>query len=47
MEITGTLTVSTRQAWRKWLAKHFRTEKEIWLIYPNKATGKEHFTTRM
>jgi uncharacterized protein YdeI (YjbR/CyaY-like superfamily) len=40
MEISKTLIISTRQAWRDWLRKHYKTEKEIWLVYPRKATGK-------
>ncbi|MEW6029736.1 MAG: YdeI/OmpD-associated family protein [Chloroflexota bacterium] len=40
MDITQTLYVTDRKAWRAWLKKHYRTEKEIWLVYPNKATGK-------
>jgi uncharacterized protein YdeI (YjbR/CyaY-like superfamily) len=44
MEITQTLTVSTRLAWRKWLGNHYQTEKEIWLINPHKASGKTRIT---
>jgi uncharacterized protein YdeI (YjbR/CyaY-like superfamily) len=44
MEITRTLSVSTRQAWREWLAKHYRIEKEIWLVYPHKESGKTRIT---
>ena len=40
MEITKTLHVTNRQAWRKWLKKHYKTEKEIWLVYYKKGTGK-------
>ena len=40
MEITRTLYATDRQAWRAWLAENHRTEKEIWLVYPRKATGK-------
>ena len=40
MEITKTLHVIDRKDWRKWLRKHYKTEKEIWLIYYKKATGK-------
>ena len=29
-----------RLSWRKWLRTHFRSEKEIWLVYFKKATGK-------
>ncbi|HYR07394.1 MAG TPA: YdeI/OmpD-associated family protein [Longimicrobium sp.] len=40
MEITRTLYAADRDAWRAWLAEHYRTEKEIWLVYPRKHTGK-------
>jgi uncharacterized protein YdeI (YjbR/CyaY-like superfamily) len=40
MEITKTLYVIKRKDWRIWLKKHYKTEKEIWLVYPKKATGK-------
>lgn len=40
MEITKTLYVTNRKDWRKWLRQHYRTEKEIWLIYYKKETGK-------
>ncbi|HEU0299858.1 MAG TPA: YdeI/OmpD-associated family protein [Longimicrobium sp.] len=40
MEITQTLYAADREDWRAWLAEHHRTEKEIWLVYPRKHTGK-------
>jgi uncharacterized protein YdeI (YjbR/CyaY-like superfamily) len=40
MEITRTLYAADRQAWRAWLAEHYATEKEIWLVYPRKHTGR-------
>ena len=40
MEITQTLYVTNRKDWRDWLKQHYETEKEIWLVYPRKATGK-------
>jgi uncharacterized protein YdeI (YjbR/CyaY-like superfamily) len=40
MEIKNTLYVTNRKDWRKWLAKNHKTEKEIWLIYYRKETGK-------
>ncbi|MEW6401636.1 MAG: YdeI/OmpD-associated family protein [Chloroflexota bacterium] len=40
MEITKTLYVSRRKDWRAWLKKNYQTEREIWLVYPKKATGK-------
>ena len=32
MEITQTLYVTDRQAWRAWLATNHATAKEIWLL---------------
>ena len=40
MEITKTLHVTDRKGWRKWLREHYKTEKEIWLVYYKKETGK-------
>src|ERR1700752_2523524 len=44
MEIKQTLYVTNPKDWRKWLKKHYKTEKEIWLVYPKKATGKPRIT---
>lgn len=40
MRISRTLYVTDRRAWRKWLQKNFDKEKEVWLVFPNKASGK-------
>lgn len=40
MKITKSVYFSTREEWRKWLSENFESEREIWLIYPNKSTGK-------
>ncbi|MCX6802286.1 MAG: YdeI/OmpD-associated family protein [Candidatus Diapherotrites archaeon] len=40
MEIGKTLYATERKAWRAWLAEHHSTEKEIWLVYCKKHTGK-------
>jgi uncharacterized protein YdeI (YjbR/CyaY-like superfamily) len=40
MKIGKTIYVTDRQTWRKWLAENYDKEKEIWLIYPKKASGK-------
>jgi len=40
MEISQTLYIITRKEWRIWLRQHYKNEKEIWLVYPGKATGK-------
>lgn len=34
------LYVSNRADWRKWLEKNHDKEKEIWLVYYRKSTGK-------
>ncbi len=40
MNVGKTLYVTNRKAWRSWLARHYKTEKEIWLVYYRKETGK-------
>jgi uncharacterized protein YdeI (YjbR/CyaY-like superfamily) len=40
MDITQTLYITSRKDWRGWLKNNYKTEKEIWLVYPKKATGK-------
>jgi len=40
MEITRTLHVTNPKDWRNWLKKNYKTEKEIWLVYYKKGTGK-------
>jgi uncharacterized protein YdeI (YjbR/CyaY-like superfamily) len=40
MEIGETLLVTTRQEWRDWLTQHHRDQREIWLIYYKKGSGK-------
>lgn len=40
MEIRETLYVSERKDWRRWLESNFETAREIWLVYPNKASGE-------
>jgi len=39
-QIGKTLYVASRRAWRSWLAKNHDKEKEVWLIYYRKETGK-------
>jgi len=41
MEIGETLYVVDRKDWRGWLEKNFESADEIWLVYPNKVSGKE------
>lgn len=40
MDITKTLHVKSRREWRVWLSRHYKTEKEIWLIFYRKGSGK-------
>ncbi|HET7142838.1 MAG TPA: YdeI/OmpD-associated family protein [Anaerolineales bacterium] len=40
MEISKTLYITDRTDWRDWLKKNYKTEKEIWLVYYKKGTGK-------
>jgi uncharacterized protein YdeI (YjbR/CyaY-like superfamily) len=40
MEITHTLYVTTREAWREWLLAHYRSEPEIWLVGYRKSAGQ-------
>ncbi len=40
MDISQTLHVTNRKDWRNWLKKNYKTEKDIWLVYYKKVTGK-------
>ena len=40
MDIGKTLYVTNRKDWRAWLAGNYNKEKEIWLVYYRKETGK-------
>ena len=40
MEIGKTVHAMTRAQWRAWLKKNHRNEREIWLVYFKKHTGK-------
>jgi uncharacterized protein YdeI (YjbR/CyaY-like superfamily) len=40
MAIRRTLYVTSREEWRAWLAKHHRSETEVWLIYYKKQSGQ-------
>jgi len=40
VEITQILHVTDPKEWREWLKAHYKTEKEIWLVYYKKETGK-------
>jgi uncharacterized protein YdeI (YjbR/CyaY-like superfamily) len=34
------LYVTNRREWRDWLKKHYKSEKEVWLVYYKRHTGK-------
>ena len=36
-----TLYITNRKDWRKWLVSNFNKEKNIWLVYPKKSSGKK------
>jgi uncharacterized protein YdeI (YjbR/CyaY-like superfamily) len=40
MKLGKTLYVANRKDWRSWLSKNNDNEKEIWLIYYKKSSGK-------
>jgi uncharacterized protein YdeI (YjbR/CyaY-like superfamily) len=40
MDIRKTLYVTSREKWRAWLAKHYQSETEVWLIFYKKHTGR-------
>lgn len=40
MKIGRTLQVTERGRWRAWLRKNHRREKEIWLVFQRKETGR-------
>ena len=41
MKLGKTLYVTNRKQWRSWLTKNHNKEKEIWLIYYRKSSGKK------
>lgn len=41
MKISKTYFTNKRLIWRKWLSKNHKKEKDIWLIYYKKASGKK------
>jgi uncharacterized protein YdeI (YjbR/CyaY-like superfamily) len=44
MEIGETLYVTNREDWRMWLEKNFDKQKEIWLIFPHKSSGRSRIS---
>jgi len=41
MEVGKKLYVTDRKLWRSWLVKNHTKEKEIWLVYYKKSSGKK------
>jgi uncharacterized protein YdeI (YjbR/CyaY-like superfamily) len=39
MKITNTFQTTSRTAWRAWLRRHAKVEKDVWLIYYRKGSG--------
>ena len=40
MEAMNLFYTGDRQEWRDWLAAHFETAEDVWLVYPKKESGK-------
>lgn len=40
VDITETFYAADRDEWRRWLADHHQTEREVWLIFYRKDSGK-------
>lgn len=40
MDVTEILDVPSCIEWRKWLNKNYKSEKEIWLVYYRKTSGR-------
>lgn len=38
------LYLADRKEWRQWLRENFKKEKEVWLIFPDKASGEPRLT---
>ena len=41
MEQVETFYTSSRSEWRQWLAENFEKEKEVWFVFPMKASGEK------
>lgn len=42
MEITKILYATNRAEWRQWLQNNHAKEKDIWLLFYRKETGRPH-----
>ncbi|OFW32773.1 MAG: hypothetical protein A2074_04585 [Candidatus Aquicultor primus] len=40
LDETKLLYVTNQDEWRNWLEKHYKSEREVWLVYYKKHTGK-------
>ncbi len=40
MKITNSLQITTRKEWHAWLKKNHASERELWLVFHRKTTGK-------
>jgi uncharacterized protein YdeI (YjbR/CyaY-like superfamily) len=40
MKMTKKIYAANRQEWREWLRKNFNKEREVWLVYYKRHTGK-------
>jgi uncharacterized protein YdeI (YjbR/CyaY-like superfamily) len=40
MEIGKTIYFTNKKEWRNWLEKNYNKEKEIWLVFPGKSSGR-------
>ena len=40
VRIGDALSVKSRNKWRRWLAKHHKDTKEVWLVFYKKSSGK-------
>jgi uncharacterized protein YdeI (YjbR/CyaY-like superfamily) len=40
MKMHKTLNATDREAWRAWLSENHGSEREVWLVFPNRRTGK-------
>ena len=40
LDMNNALYVTHRKEWRDWLKKHSKSEREVWLVYYKKHTGK-------
>jgi len=44
MELGKALDLANREEWREWLARNHDKEKEIWLVYHRKSSGKSRIS---